>query len=763
MSDINNNNESGSQSVRYDEFLKLFVSNQKRIYSFIVMLVPNFTDADDIMQDTVEVMWRKFADYESGTSFVAWAVKIARYRVMNYRRTKQRAKVLYTDSLLEAIVDEAVTINDELQDRLGLLRDCREQLSDRDNELLKLRYEKSKSTRDLSDIFNRNMRGVNRDLAKIHAILEKCVRNKIIERKHHFLHGTDDNAALAEYHKIGLLEGGLEFAQQILMVLDGQADPQMIKAFNQTLQRGSQYRRSYVEFLTICIGLNSYDALSIDSVLVASSDESQACDVFLEAIEHDQQRLDKNQEEEKKRQIFNAGQRKSISLGDLIRIAGAIAALVVAGLMLNFVEDKADEKVTSAQLRPVYAYLAATNNARWANGKIYLDDYHFGSQTMILSEGYVEIESVDGAEIVIQGPSEFKFESESQIYLASGTLTANVPPDATGFAVRADNALVVDYGTEFGVAVMDDGRVNASVFKGKISLQSIARLNNVAVNKMFLTEGESATVNQQGSIVEQDRSAVYYRRIMPTDQALGVPGKSLNLADIVGGGNGYGTGYYCYGINPRNGEFNEGNLVYFDELDNKYIQVGWHSYIDGICVPDSSQSRQQISSTGLIWDDCPKTGGQTWGRFLNGAWHESIGVQWHNLKLNNKTYGPDDASIGMHSNKAITFDLWAIRKENPHVNITEFVSICGISQSVMEIWNNESQVDFVVLVDGKRKLTRTLRASDQAERIQVELNVKDRFLTLAVTDSPMANETTSGAYGRDWALFAEPYLKLQAK
>jgi hypothetical protein len=42
-----------SDSSKTNEFLHLLMANQKRIYTFILALVPNHQDADDLFQETV--------------------------------------------------------------------------------------------------------------------------------------------------------------------------------------------------------------------------------------------------------------------------------------------------------------------------------------------------------------------------------------------------------------------------------------------------------------------------------------------------------------------------------------------------------------------------------------------------------------------------------------------------------------------------------------------------------------------------------------
>ncbi len=64
-----------------EQFLKLFKANEERIYRLILALAPNYTVAEEIMQDAMLVMWRKFDRFESGTNFAAWGMQISRFLV----------------------------------------------------------------------------------------------------------------------------------------------------------------------------------------------------------------------------------------------------------------------------------------------------------------------------------------------------------------------------------------------------------------------------------------------------------------------------------------------------------------------------------------------------------------------------------------------------------------------------------------------------------------------------------------------------------
>src|ERR1700733_14596654 len=77
------------------EMVKLFLQHQPRIFSFIVSLVPNRDDAEDLLQETGLTLHHRFHEYEAGTNFLAWACQIAYYKVLDFRKRSSRHALLY--------------------------------------------------------------------------------------------------------------------------------------------------------------------------------------------------------------------------------------------------------------------------------------------------------------------------------------------------------------------------------------------------------------------------------------------------------------------------------------------------------------------------------------------------------------------------------------------------------------------------------------------------------------------------------------------
>ena len=55
--------------AREHRFLQLFLAHERRIYSYILALVPVWADADDLLQQTSVVLWQKLDQFEPGTNF----------------------------------------------------------------------------------------------------------------------------------------------------------------------------------------------------------------------------------------------------------------------------------------------------------------------------------------------------------------------------------------------------------------------------------------------------------------------------------------------------------------------------------------------------------------------------------------------------------------------------------------------------------------------------------------------------------------------
>ena len=165
------------------EFIKLFLHNQNRIYRFIFTLVPKHSDANDIMQETVLVMWSKFDEYQKGTNFYAWAVRIARNKVMQYRDLYKRKQMLFSPEAIAQIVSVNQSVMTDLDDRMKIMQNCLKKLKEQDRHFLELRYEQNMQIKNIALTVGRSIQGMYKTMGRIHYLLKQCINRTIMTGK----------------------------------------------------------------------------------------------------------------------------------------------------------------------------------------------------------------------------------------------------------------------------------------------------------------------------------------------------------------------------------------------------------------------------------------------------------------------------------------------------------------------------------------------------------------------------------------------------
>src|SRR6476659_3998635 len=95
----------------------LMKRHQRQIFSYIYVLVPNRSDAEDLLQETSLVICEKFNDFREGTDFVAWACQIAYWRVRYSRQKYARSKIVFDQEIVDVVAKTASSMSDEMDER----------------------------------------------------------------------------------------------------------------------------------------------------------------------------------------------------------------------------------------------------------------------------------------------------------------------------------------------------------------------------------------------------------------------------------------------------------------------------------------------------------------------------------------------------------------------------------------------------------------------------------------------------------------------
>jgi len=401
---------------------------------------------------------------------------------------------------------------------------------------------------------------------------------------------------------------------------------------------------------------------------------------------------------------------------------------------------------------PAIGTLAGAYKTQWRGSRLRAGESLFiGSYN--LSQGIAKMELNQGTSLLLEAPCEVELTSIGEVNLRSGRLTVMVSPQAKGFRVRTSTALITDLGTEFGVMVHPNGSTETHVLKGRVNIELDPSKADRSTSQI-VNEGFAAVVEPSGRTIQGEVSArqgLFLLQLPPARQPSS-PTKQLNLADIVGGGNGKGTGKLNWGISLKNGQaFRFPATGIFYTSGHPFQPCPQIRGIDGVFIPNGSYRPNVISSTGLIFSKCPKTSGTCFGGPANsGKFLEIVNQQTFTARLNGVTFGTSrDPALSIHPNAGISFDLDEIRRDHPNIRIERFTALCGIPKDLPQI--RSSSADVWILVDGVVTMQLHYPLEQHVvNKVDVPIPAQARFLTLAST-CPRDAEYS-------WIIFGYPFI-----
>ena len=549
-----------------------------------------------------------------------------------------------------------------------------------------------------------------------------------------------------------------ELSVLVTQSLEGSISREGISRMEELLESGVQMRAYYRAYLSLYCDLNSL----LDSQLPEIYDAESANDELLWEILAQHEKAaptlvindpDTRAQCELIQKVERPKVVREFSRFSLISIITSLAALVFLVIFARFAPVRSGIEV---------ATVFDSVDAKWADwgGSVKIGDrLTTGTTPWLLRSGYVQVLFDNDTQVVIEGPAEFNLLTGDQLMLHYGRAYATVPEQAYGFMVCTPNGRIIDLGTEFGVQAEIHGDVKLHVIDGRTNF--VSNIKGSRINQE-VKKGAARWLCAHGGTIQEIPvdSKLFVRQINSEHRIVWRGQGRIDLADIVGGGNGLGTGLRGSCLDPETGHWVQDSGVGRMATINiqgwaeaSYSAVSSTPLIDGVFVPNGQTGPQVVSSAGHSLAQMPATTGRYWG----GVIHSDGNILGQTLVLDNTVYGTSERSaLFMHTNAGITFDLAAIRELLPGRAITEFTSVYGMPKR-----DSNPSADFWVLVDGQVQFHREGVQSSQSGMLRIPLSGTSRYLTLAVSE----NKDRSPVEGRPptfdtWCVFGTPNLTL---
>ncbi len=162
------------------EFVRLLAAHEKQLGGYILALVPHWSDAEDIAQETKLRLWKSFHEYDRSKNFGNWAQAIAYYLILAHRKEKQRSAARFSEQFLELVSNRFAAAGAENDARRDALMNCIERLKDADRQLLVECYAGRQSIKDVALRLGRSVRGTQQSVARIRVLLQQCIERFVL-------------------------------------------------------------------------------------------------------------------------------------------------------------------------------------------------------------------------------------------------------------------------------------------------------------------------------------------------------------------------------------------------------------------------------------------------------------------------------------------------------------------------------------------------------------------------------------------------------
>ena len=164
---------------RHEEFVSLYVRHEPAVFSFVLSMVQNTADAEDVVQRASLTMWRNFDRYESVTNFRNWAFQVAKNAALNHLTKRKRDRHVFSEKLVALLAEEGEGQADHLDARRRALDSCLEKLPPEQHEMVAGCYAEGSSIRSFAEQAGESPNKIYKRLNRIRRQLQTCIERQL--------------------------------------------------------------------------------------------------------------------------------------------------------------------------------------------------------------------------------------------------------------------------------------------------------------------------------------------------------------------------------------------------------------------------------------------------------------------------------------------------------------------------------------------------------------------------------------------------------
>ncbi len=176
---MTDNSQQPTDPGRTSEFVRLLKQYDRRLAAYVHSFVPEWHEAEDVIQEASVRLWEQFEKFEPGTNFGAWACTIARYLIMERRKSSPKGHLYLMGELIGQVENSFEEVQSESDFRLQALQECFEKLTPSGRSLLSQCYEKGMRLTHVAKVTGRTVGSLYTSISRLRSQLHDCIERRL--------------------------------------------------------------------------------------------------------------------------------------------------------------------------------------------------------------------------------------------------------------------------------------------------------------------------------------------------------------------------------------------------------------------------------------------------------------------------------------------------------------------------------------------------------------------------------------------------------
>lgn len=162
-----------------EQMTRHWLSCETSIRAYIAAAIRSVADREDVVQQVALTIARRFEEYDHQRPFLAWALWLAKSRIIDYYRTQTRQLALLSDDALERLAEHFTQTQQSTSLRLQALESCLEKLPQRSRSMIQFRYHDELPIDKIADAIKSTPGTVRVALYRIRSALAQCIEDQL--------------------------------------------------------------------------------------------------------------------------------------------------------------------------------------------------------------------------------------------------------------------------------------------------------------------------------------------------------------------------------------------------------------------------------------------------------------------------------------------------------------------------------------------------------------------------------------------------------